>query len=245
MHRTRTPFLAALLLLAAAPLSAQAVRGTVLAKEGERGVAGATVQLLESRGGREVARVVSDSAGGFEVRAPRPGRYRLAAQVAGSAPSRTDPFVVGERDFEMDLVVTRAAVAVEGITVTARRREDPRLLGFRERSGRRGSGWFLEREDIEKRRPVRVSDLFRSAPGLVVRTFPTSGVQVVEPRNAPGGRCPLLFFLDGQRAGSFEVDTIRPGDVEGIEVYTTGSVPAEFNSVTGASCGVVAVWTRI
>lgn len=59
--------------------------------------------------------------------------------------------------------------------------------------------------------------------------------------------CPVIFFVNGVYMGTsrdVEIDfSIITEDIEAVESYFGGQIPAQFNRL-GASCGVVAFWTR-
>ena len=65
--------------------------------------------------------------------------------------------------------------------------------------------------------------------------------------------CYMDVYIDGVIAfdsthpenGLFDVNTIPPSQIEGIEVYTSAAqIPARFNR-TANGCGVMVIWTRI
>ncbi len=59
-------------------------------------------------------------------------------------------------------------------------------------------------------------------------------------------KCPAGFLIDGlpvDDAGAADID-VRPELIEGIEAYSGGLVPIEFNGRNG-ECGVVMIWTRL
>jgi len=71
---------------------------------------------------------------------------------------------------------------------------------------------------------------------------------------AAGARpaCYLDVYLDGtlvfdsskSQFGLFDVNSLRPEMIEGIEVYTSASqIPAKYNRTAGG-CGVLLIWTR-
>lgn len=74
---------------------------------------------------------------------------------------------------------------------------------------------------------------------------------------AAGARaaCYMDVWVDGSRAfqfGSkppqplFDLNSIAPESLEGIEVYSgAGSVPSKYNTTMGQGCGVIVLWTRI
>ena len=54
----------------------------------------------------------------------------------------------------------------------------------------------------------------------------------------------LVFDSSHPSSGLFDVNSIEPSHLEGIEVYTGASqVPAQYNR-TAAGCGVILLWTR-
>ena len=54
----------------------------------------------------------------------------------------------------------------------------------------------------------------------------------------------LVFDSRQAREGLFDINTIPPAHIAGIEVYTSASqIPAKYNR-TGNGCGVVLIWTR-
>jgi TonB family protein len=105
-------------------------------------------------------------------------------------------------------------------------------------------GHFISRDQIEKRNPVNMTDMFRMVPGARVesRGFRT----MVRFR---GARCAPLTWLDGTPlyAGEFDLDSLDPRSMEGIEIYSgPAGVPAEFqgNRQMSSSCGTVILWSR-
>ncbi|MDX1624056.1 MAG: carboxypeptidase regulatory-like domain-containing protein, partial [Gemmatimonadota bacterium] len=58
------------------------------------------------------------------------------------------------------------------------------------------------------------------------------------------GECRPLHFVDGVPLAEFDLDDIHPNDIEGLEVYSPASVPAQFKR-KGTDCGVIVIWTRV
>jgi hypothetical protein len=156
----------------------------------------------------------------------------------------------------VEVVLTPAPVAMEPVAATSRRMPmSPPLQRFYERL-ERGRGSFVTREQIERRRPRRLTDLFREIPGVrvtvtnrgerLVMTGATPAMYRVDPR-WEAGDCPVQYFLDGvsylpDYAGV--PNDVRPDEVEGIEVYRRLSeVPVEYRR-RGAECGVVLIWLK-
>jgi len=83
--------------------------------------------------------------------------------------------------------------------------------------------------------------LVRTAMGLGVR-FQGS----MNTRGRGGALCVPMMWIDGQKAPGMEVDDLRTGDIEGIELYRGPSVtPPQFSTGGGVvQCGTIVVWTR-
>ena len=81
-----------LILLSAAPgLSAQEVRGQLLSEAENAPIEQALILLLDESG-RETARTIATPSGGFELRTPAAGRYRLRVQRIGQRGWEAPPF---------------------------------------------------------------------------------------------------------------------------------------------------------
>jgi carboxypeptidase family protein/TonB-dependent receptor-like protein len=85
--------------------------------------------------------------------------------------------------------------------------------------------------------------------GVVV----VAGLNVADFNAGARPACYMDVYIDGVLAfdsthpenGLFDVNTIPPSQIEGIEVYTSAAqIPARFNR-TANGCGVMVIWTRI
>lgn len=247
------------------PLAAQAVQGRVLEVETDEPVVSAVVQLLRGdEGDHEVATGVTDEQGHFRLRAPASGTYRLRSLRIGYQAVITPPFDLlgGEAPLEVEVRLSVVTVELAPLTIVSER--PPRLAnlrldvaGYYERKqtwGRQGLGMghFLEREDIDRTNPSRVSDVVRMLRGVQVES--AGGLrQVITLRGhgsiqRPGGRCiPAVFVNGAPVATGADIDQLlSPWSLAAIEVYPGLSVPAEFfgGERPGApACGVLALWT--
>ena len=123
-----------------------------------------------------------------------------------------------------------------------------------------GFGHFLTREQLAKMESHLTSDVFRSIPGLKLWNDPlyrtawyvgTARGRASIVRNGPSGTCLAAVMLDGIMIYSggegqppFDINSIRPEDMAGVEYYGGGAaMPLEYNS-TRATCGLVVIWTR-
>lgn len=133
------------------------------------------------------------------------------------------------------------------------------LYGRIERLRLFGGGTVFDREALRQRRPVRISHLLATVPGVKVVPIHAGGrlvPLVSSTRSFAVGRgvCPMAVYLDGTpfplgdpRWGDLQSidDLVPPSRLEAVEVYSGPGQrpPGEFRG-SGSSCGVVALWTR-
>jgi hypothetical protein len=130
------------------------------------------------------------------------------------------------------------------------------LRGFYRRLADRNrgilNGDFVTPEDLERRRPPRITWMMDGLQGVRVTKGKSQNTLAWDVRG-PGG-CIMNVFLDGIRLNRLEsagnsmrdyLDVVvTPSSVAGIEVYgRLGRAPAEYQSVA-STCGVILIWTR-
>jgi hypothetical protein len=248
-------FLAILLLaLALVPAAgaAQAVQGRLIGRETQLPVRGGTVHLM-SADSQVAAEARTDSAGRFTLQAPRPGRYWLLGYAPGYEESETDLFAVEAQGTRVSFVIGRAAVALDTVTATTTSVGDADRLwygGFHQRMRENQGGRFITHDQIERQRYGQLQDILRQIPSLEVQVgarsdFSDSRLMRVRLRQALSFRdCWSIFYLNGIRVDSEAVQNLNPTEIEGVEIYTNGVVPAQFNSSMGSACGVIVIWTK-
>lgn len=224
------------------PLVAQQVGGMVVNIVTGEPVPAVTVELLDSAS-TVVVSVVADDEGEFLIAVPAPGAYRIGTRHAGYQDARSASLELAAQDtLTVQYRIAPEVVVLNPLTVVASSRQPRgRLSGFEERARRGVSGLFITREEIERRRPFRVSDLLAGSPG----------VQLV-PRAGPGSAvllrgCEPAVFIDGVRirGGAAAIDElVSPIEIVAVEVYRGPSeVPVEFSG-PWTSCGAIAIWTK-
>lgn len=127
---------------------------------------------------------------------------------------------------------------------------------FRRR--RQGFGIFIDREQIERRAPVQVSDLLQAQPGIKAEVT-TAGVgwmfyfaRCNERRiGNDAAITPMInVYIDGRKQqreylnpyNGELLDRVHVGDIEMIEIFRgPGELPPEFND---GNCGAIVIWTR-
>jgi hypothetical protein len=104
----------------------------------------------------------------------------------------------------------------------------------------RGWGRYFTAADIERRRPVHVSDMLFGVPGL--RVWRTGGTTAI---TCAAGGTPTVW-VDGFPLEGWDLDSsVRPSHVAGIEIYSySPSTPPEFVMPGSGECGAIVVWTK-
>jgi hypothetical protein len=160
---------------------------------------------------------------------------------------------------EGEVALGTQPIEIEGITVTANSREGWNAYldrrGFYQRQIS-GVGRYLDWIDIAGAHPVFTTDLFRTMPGLEVRTgdagWGVPGHETVHNRRIafagfdnPNGGCPMQVFFDGVPWPGGDINLLPPDFIGGIEIYQgIGQIPAQFNFGPTSNCGVIVIWGR-
>jgi Carboxypeptidase regulatory-like domain/TonB-dependent Receptor Plug Domain len=240
--RLSTVIVSALLLLPAA-LHAQPVQGRLVASETQAPVHGGTVHLL-SADSQAVSTALTDASGRFTLQAPEPGRYWMLARAPGYETSQTDLFSVGAEGMRLRFVIARPPVVLDTVTAVGVSRLDRLYGGFHQRMRNNSGGRFITGEQIEKWGYVHVTDALRSVSNLELVYVPGGAAARLRHPISLLTSCWTNVYLNGMRVDWQSIQSFSPADIEGIEVYTNGAAPAEFNSSMGAACGVVLFWTK-
>ncbi|MCJ7627104.1 MAG: TonB-dependent receptor [Longimicrobiales bacterium] len=220
------------------PESGSAVRGQVLEHETGTPLAGAAVSLASGPGGTKgIGTRVTNSEGNFFFRQVPPGTYRVIVTLIGYQDLQDTLRVGLESDLELSLPLSVSPVRLEPLVIVADRR-NPGIMGDFERRRRTRPGAFFDREDIETRQPMLLTDLLRMVPGA--RVVPTSPYDYTVRLR---GDCQPALWVDGMQLITEEGmnDILPTMDLEAVEVYHGASLPVEFGS---NSCGAIVVWTR-
>ena len=233
-----------------------AVAAEVGAQEGVLGTGGIRGQVRDSTGQAIIGAQVtmpgtsliaeSDDSGRFELAKVRPGMLSMRVRRLGFQPDTVDILVLAGKTIPLDIMLTRVTVTLTPVVVTGRAVLTGWRAGFYQRKDV-GSGHFFTREDIDKRNPGSMSDMFRMIPGVTVQ--PSRGMIRNQLRFRGSRGCAPLTWLDGTPLGSgeFDIDAISPRSIEAFEVYTGTIVPPRFSLAPGIgprTCGVIVLWSR-
>jgi len=211
------------------------VTGTVVTAAEGRPLAGAQVRITESSQTR------TNERGEWTLGDAPVGTRMLEVLAVGYYPERRAVDVVtGAASIRVALSTMKAVL--DTVHVTAARLYDRDRSAFEARR-RSGMGRYLTAADIARRHPIVTSDLFRMVPGLRLE----GGVPPRVRMRGPFGDCSPAFYLDGAYLSTLlsadDIDVwVNPSEIVGIEVYTSGTVPAQYQTgLTG--CGSIVVWT--
>lgn len=208
--------IAALLLLVAAgqTVGAQQVRGRLLDRATNNPIPAGVITLYAADS--IVVRAISDADGRWQLRAPAPGTYRVAARRLGYQPWISDDLELGAGAV-LDSVVRMQALAVQLDPIAARAMAMRRNLeynGFFERQ-KANFGHFISPEAIERRQAARLTDLLSAVPGVQLMTSGggSAGATQVGLRGSTsgleGGLCRPRVFVDGLMYTKGDSRTVR------------------------------------
>lgn len=260
--------LAFVLVPLAHPLVAQRITGRIVAGTPAIPLGGAFVLLVDSTGAvTEVT--LTDSVGVYTLTAPGAGAFSIEVRRDGATGVMSELFTLARgQTAYLDLALASRIVTLPPVTVVASAAVPTTgvLAGFYERLSR-GWGYFITRDEIERRGARHIADLLHGIPDVrVIRrselestirvgtelTRINAGPLSVGEDGSPNVvsdqplRCSPILYLDGVKFGRVDdvLDQIGPSEIEGIELYRRATeVPPEFGGIY-ARCGVILVWTR-
>lgn len=195
----------------------------------------------------------TDDDGRFTLTGLPAGTRTLEVRHIGYAPVRAPVDLASDRTASTTITLDKIADVLSEVTVYGDASiASRRLVGFRQRM-RLGFGHFITRADIEKRAPLRLTDVIHGIPGVAVQHSGAFDYRVVSSR--PGSRCDgAVVYVDGHqfiRASSGQMsdndfvsinDLVLLDNVVGVEIYSSGvSTPAEFRGRD--NCPRVIIWT--
>ena len=225
------------IVLRAGPAPTATLSGFVTDGDTRQPVVGVTVVLNGS------VIIVTDRNGAFRFADLKVewGKNLMGVRRIGYSVLTDELWVTGyDMAWDLDITLEPVTVGLEPIEVVAEGdvNEFGRLSDFyRRRKGPFGD--FITRPEIEERNALRVTDVLRTVPGLVI------GRNQVWIRRS-GGRCPPAVYIDGAFLTDADIDfRVAPEHVAGIEVYKgPAEVPQEFSGL-GTSCGAIVIWTLV
>lgn len=216
------------------------ITGSVRNKEGHP-IKSARLHIADSG-----VEAVTDDQGRFVVTGAPGGTQSVEVRAIGYYPGERTIDLVGGRSAAMHITLETLRSVLDTVHVAASRvySTDPHGFEARRRSG--GRGYFFDQKDVERLRPLEITELFRRIPTLTLSAGEFE--QAVYMRDFYGdGYCQPTVFIDGQRLERLsrrDIDLwVRPEELAGMEVYTRAEqAPPQFTTMEG--CGSVVLWTR-
>lgn len=202
-------------------------------------IVGARVDVVGTRG-----MTLTGEGGVFRIDSLPSGTQSLVVRQIGLAPVEQAVELSTRQVADITVTMTRAATVLAEVRVEAKADEGLDKVGYSQRK-KQGFGYFLSGDDITKRAPNLLTDVFRTIPGL--RVSPSGNDYVVESsRNALGG-C-VRYYVDGavwEAVFPGDVDRlVPPWEIGAIEVYNGTSVPPQFQMAGSSSCAAIVIWTK-
>jgi hypothetical protein len=215
------------------------LNGTVLDAVGIP-IGGANVSILGVQGS-----AITDDRGHFRVMIPGVGQQKISVRRLGFQPVISEINVIaGQSVRDVTLRMQPAPSMLNPVVVSATRGAySGRLAGYYQRLERKSAGYFIPRDEIDRKSYRNLSQLLRNVPGI--NAFPLrTGGSTVRIRER---QCRPLVWLDGvpMPAGEVDLDAFPVSTLHGIEVYSgSNSTPQDFATSGSTACGSILLWSR-
>lgn len=197
--------------------------------------------------GESPVQLVTGPDGRFSVAGLEPGTLDVTFTLIGYEPRTTTLQIRPGETLEVRASLSTQVIELEPIQVIVG-------SGYLQRTGfyrrtRTSVGYQLSRADLDEIDPVVMSEVLMRVPGVNVLQTRRGAVPVTARlETALGqGECRLRPYLDGMAMFEWDFDSVRPGDVEAIEVYHGAAAPIEYSRLMDPDghypCGVILIWT--
>ena len=221
------------------------LRGQVVGATG-RPIVGARVMVW----GTGIETTTGDE-GRFSLAALPGGTHTLEVRAVGFSPTQRAVDIVEGTAGSADVELASLGITLDTIRVSAQRVYTSRREAEWERrlKTRSGTGHLIDEAEIEKRRPLVLTDLLRTIPGVQVLPGQRSGEDVFMRGGLAilgSGLCRPDIYIDGARITNdplFPFNSVVPmTEIRAVEVYPHPALaPVEFQSMSG--CGAVIIHT--
>lgn len=201
------------------------------------GVPVSDVEVAVMKGTRLQQFVITETDGRFLLTGVTPSVVPVRIRRLGYAMQFLNVDPRDPSSSKLDIVLKTVPGELEEVVIPG---SETRLHEFYEhKQQRRSFGRFIEQQEIQRLGPANPSDLFRSVPGIVIRSG--SGGNTLRIRG-----CQPMVWVDGQRVPGAELDeVIHPSEIAAIEFYPSNAgIPAQYQERENRLCGLILVWTR-
>lgn len=188
----------------------------------------------------------SDERGEFRIAGVALGPVEIQARRLGFVPAVQQMRVTPQESLNrVNFRLSALPNTMSPVVVQASRvKYTGRLAGYYERLRRRSGGYFISRDEIDRKSYRTLSQLLAQTPGVNAMRS-RSGVGAVRMR---GRSCRPLVWLDGvpMPAGEVDLDAFSASTLHGIEMYLGGTnAPMDYTAPQGQSnCGTILLWSR-
>ena len=215
--------------------------GRVLAANGQP-MSGARVDV---RGTEAVAH--TGESGEFRLLELPSGTQTVVARQIGFAPVEIPVNLSTRAPATVTITMSEPAQVMTTVVVEAERDRGLEAVGFEQR--KRGlSGHFMTSEEIMRRGPNLLTDVFRTVPMLRVVRDGMYDYRVESARATTLGPSCVQFFVDGtlyRMVYPGDLDRMMPpSEVGAIEVYAGSAAPLEFQVAGSSGCTTVLMWSK-
>lgn len=202
-------------------------------------IVGARVDVLGTPGA-----TLTRENGEFNLSELPSGTQTVVVRQIGFAPVEQAVELSTRAPARVTIALTRAAQVLAPVEVTANADAGLDKVGFTQRK-RSSGGYFITAEEIEKRAPNLLTDVFRTIPSL--RVVPSGTDYVIESARNPTNGC-VKYYVDGapwEAIFAGDVDRLLPTwEIAGIEVYNGASTPVQFQAPGSSSCAAIVIWSK-
>lgn len=215
--------------------------GRVVAANGQP-VAGARVDVEGTAG---IAQ--TNTNGEFRITDLPSGTQSVVARQLGYMPVTKAVELSTRAPASVVITMSTPAQVLEPVVVEAQQEAGLDQVGFNDRK-RGGTGYFVTGDEVMKRGPNMLTDVFRTIPSLRVVPDGMYSYKVESARGnmlSPG--C-VRYFIDGspfQAVYPGDIDRMLPPyEIGGIEVYQGSGTPFQFQIAGSSSCTVIVIWSK-
>ena len=207
----------------------------------------------------------TDSLGRFFFRDIPRGAFRVIIRRVGYNAIAINARFSGADTLAADFALIPSAVALDTVNVEGTKTQHGKFLEFEERRAH-GGGAFLTRADLEREKDRQLGEIVARLPGLRVNRYGaesavassrwvggrTRGGDSMDRRKGAPRGCYAQVYVDNLRVFSsdvgeslFNINSIPPSTIQGIEYYATREETPIQYATSRAECGTMLIWTRI
>jgi Carboxypeptidase regulatory-like domain/TonB-dependent Receptor Plug Domain len=206
-----------------------------------QGVVGARVDVLGTPGA-----TLTKENGEFTLTGLPSGTQSVVVRQIGFAPEERAVELSTRAPARVEVAMTRPATMLSTVVVKADRDVGLERIGYVQRK-KSGGGYHLDGDDIQKRAPTMLTDLFRTIPGL--RVVPAgNGIDYrIESTRQATSNC-VKYWVDGAPFEALfpgDIDRLLPlNEIAAVEVYNGVSVPPQFQMAGQSACAAIVMWSK-